>query len=475
MNESENYLDQLLNAVDGRSDLNDSDPVNPKEIESKEQMPQKSTRETIDIPDSNDLFMDQFEQELRKDNDPDEFLKQFEQELDRDESSQGVTKATQPMLDDIDQIMESVNQEAANDTAEMETSAVEKTAEQKEDTAEVKNDEDASEDGIDDLAIDDIGIDDFGLDDPETENEKAVSDEDDELMRILSGTGEDSEIPEADNAKAEVQPDDGGKEEKKPKKQGFLAKLSKLLFGDDEPDEEEISGMQAEPAVTEMSMDDMDILKELEGSSDDDKKGKKEKKKKEKKVKPKKEKKPKPPAEPDNTPPLPKVPVILVFVMAASILVLVLAGTHLLGYSNSFADADQAFAEGRYSDAFQAVAGEKVKEKDTDTYEKYRITAMVSAEYEAYESMMDAEVYDMALDSLIRTVQRYDKYLQDAETYGCRGEFDKIESAAETALQQDFGLTAEDARTMYALSNKETYSREIYKVLEKAGLSEVTE
>lgn len=484
MNESENYLDQLLNAVDGRSDLNDSDPVNPEEIESKEQMPQKSTRETIDIPDSNDLFMDQFEQELRKDNDPDEFLKQFEQELDRDESSQGVTKATQPMLDDIDQIMESVNQEAANDTAEMAASAVEKTAEQKEDTAEVKNDED----GIDDLAIDDIGIDDFGLDNSETENEKAVSDEDDELMRILSGTGEDSEIPEADNAKAEVQPDDEVKEEKKPKKQGFLAKLSKLLFGDDEPDEEEISGMQAEPAVTEMSMDDMDILKELEGSSDGDKKGGKEKKKKEKKkkekapkqpkekkVKPKKEKKPKPPAEPDNTPPLPKVPVILVFVMAASILVLVLAGTHLLGYSNSFADADQAFAEGRYSDAFQAVAGEKVKEKDTDTYEKYRITAMVSAEYEAYESMMDAEVYDMALDSLIRTVQRYDKYLQDAETYGCRGEFDKIESAAETALQQDFGLTAEDARTMYALSNKETYSREIYKVLEKAGLSEVTE
>ena len=41
MNESENYLDQLLNAVDGRSDLNDSDPVNPEEIESKEQMPQE--------------------------------------------------------------------------------------------------------------------------------------------------------------------------------------------------------------------------------------------------------------------------------------------------------------------------------------------------------------------------------------------------------------------------------------------------
>ena len=465
MNESENYLDQLLNAVDGRSDLNDSDPVNTEEIESREDMPQKSTTEKIDIPVDDDLFMDQFEQELRSDNDSDEFLKQFEQELNKEETSQGVTKAAQPMLDDIDQIMDSVNSNAEAD----------------------------GENEADDLSIDDFGFGDFGLDDAETDSEaektETLPDEDDELMKILSGTGEETESSE-ETAAASVEPqtsEETKEEEEKPKKKGFFAKLAKLLFGDDELEDEEASAAQAEPVITEMSMEDMDILKELEGSSDG-KKEKKEKKKKEKKkkekapkqpkekkVKPKKEKKPKPPAEPDNTPPLPKVPVILVFVMAASILVLVLAGTHLVGYSNSFSDADQAFAEGRYSDAFQAVAGEKVKEKDTDTYEKYRITAMVYAEYEAYESMMDAKVYDMALDSLIRTVQRYDRYLQDAETYGCRGEFDKIASAAETALQQDFGLTAEDARAMYAMSDKETYSREIYKVLEKAGLSEVTE
>lgn len=465
MNESENYLDQLLNAVDGRSDLNDSDPVNTEEIESREDMPQKSTTEKIDIPVDDDLFMDQFEQELRSDNDSDEFLKQFEQELNKEETTQGVTKAAQPMLDDIDQIMDSVNSNAEAD----------------------------GENEADDLSIDDFGFSDFGLDDAETDSEaektETLPDEDDELMKILSGTGEETESSE-ETAAASAEPqtsEETKEEEEKPKKKGFFAKLAKLLFGDDELEDEEASAAQAEPVITEMSMEDMDILKELEGSSDG-KKEKKEKKKKEKKkkekapkqpkekkVKPKKEKKPKPPAEPDNTPPLPKVPVILVFVMAASILVLVLAGTHLVGYSNSFSDADQAFAEGRYSDAFQAVAGEKVKEKDTDTYEKYRITAMVYAEYEAYESMMDAKVYDMALDSLIRTVQRYDRYLQDAETYGCRGEFDKIASAAETALQQDFGLTAEDARTMYAMSDKETYSREIYKALEKAGLSEVTE
>ena len=493
MNESENYLDQLLNAVDGRSDLNDSDPVNTEKIESREDMPQKSTTEKIDIPVDADLFMDQFEQELRSDNDSDEFLKQFEQELNKEETSQGVTKAAQPMLDDIDQIMDNVNLDADDSSQgqEKDTSEMTSSATGQEDM--MSNAEADGENEADDLSIDDFGFGDFGLDDAETDNEagktEALPDEDDELMKILSGTEEETESSE-ETAAASAEPQTSEKtkeEEEKPKKKGFFAKLAKLLFGDDELEDEEASAAQAEPVITEMSMEDMDILKELEGSSDG-KKEKKEKKKKEKKkkekapkqpkekkVKPKKEKKPKPPAEPDNTPPLPKVPVILVFVMAASILVLVLAGTHLVGYSNSFADASQAFAEGRYSEAFQAVAGEKVKEKDTDTYEKYRITAMVYAEYEAYESMMDAKVYDMALDSLIRTVQRYDKYQQDAETYGCRGEFDKIASAAETALQQDFGLTAEDARTMYAMYDKETYSREIYKVLEKAGLSEVTE
>ncbi len=141
-------------------------------------------------------------------------------------------------------------------------------------------------------------------------------------------------------------------------------------------------------------------------------KKKKEKKKKEKapkqpkekKVKPKKEKKPKPPAEPDNTAAAksagdPRF-------CDGSIHSGTCSGRHTFTWIfKQFCRCRPAFAEGRYSDAFQAVAGEKVKEKkDTDTYEKYRITAMVSAEYEAYESMMDAEVYDMALDSLIRTV-----------------------------------------------------------------------
>ena len=70
-----------------------------------------------------------------------------------------------------------------------------------------------------------------------------------------------------------------------------------------------------------------------------------------------KAKKPKKPKEPDNTPPLPKKPVALIMVMAASFLALVLVGTNLFGYTLSFNNAKQAYELGDYQAAFADVSG----------------------------------------------------------------------------------------------------------------------
>lgn len=478
MNKSENYLDQLLNAVDDSTISHDSSTATSGEEEKKEHKEQKSAIQKVNIPDSEDVFLDQFEQELRREDDSDEFLRRFEEELNQENQEQGVTKATQPMLDNIDQIMESVS------------------GKMEEGPSSDYHDESLKQE-IDETDIGETGINDFGMDAFGTEEADASKgseqidakpEEDDELMKMLNSSGEPEQGEDAVDTDAHPEPEADGEEGGQQKKKGFLAKLSAFLFGSEE--EEEVSGQgQAEASTAENAdiLNDMDnTSKESAAQKKKEKKEKKEQKKKEKqekkaqkektkKAKPKKEKKPKPAAEPDHTPPLPRVPVILIFVMATSILVLVLTGTHLFGYSDSFSSAKQSFAEGRYAEAFEAVAGEKVKEKDADTYEKYRITAMVAAEYDAYESMMDAEVYDMALDSLIRTIQRYDKYVEDAGIFGCRDELDRIEAQAEEALQQNFGISAEDARAMYSSEDKKAYSTEIYHVLEAMGLSEVEE
>lgn len=442
MNESEKYLDELLNAADSAGSSDDEDRL--MEVE--------------------DSFLDEFERELRTEDDSDEFLKQFEKELALENEQQSVTKAAQPMLDDIDQIMSSVGGKPEQRQSGSGTSA------QQDDYEYEKDDSFGIEEGD--------PFSDFG--------ESFLTGE--ESREQESELSEEGSLEQKKTKKKKKQ-----KEKKEKEKGGFLKKLKQVLFGDAEEDKiestDDTAGVENRPDSGNFADMSFDILNELEGVAKEpsaeeqkvtpketetkkEKKEKKKKPKKEKKPKEKKEKKPKPPAEPDNTPPLPKVPVILIFVMAASVLALIIIGTNYTGYKNSFSNAEQAYEEGDYSGAYESVAGISVKEKDRETYRKYYIVGTVAAEYEAYTGMMELEIYDMALDSLIRVVQRYDKYIEDADTYGCRRELDKLAAAAETVLAEQFGISVEKAREIYAIADKETYTREIQSVLSSAGYAE---
>ena len=78
-------------------------------------------------------------------------------------------------------------------------------------------------------------------------------------------------------------------------------------------------------------------------------------------------------------------------------------------------------------------------------------------------------IYDMALDSLIRAVGRCDKYSEEAAAYGCSTELAKIRDQAVAGLS-GFGLTQERAQELYAESERDTYSQELYSILAAAGL-----
>ena len=264
-----------------------------------------------------------------------------------------------------------------------------------------------------------------------------------------------------------------------------------ILFGEDDEEDDTAKAV----AIGEASEAD------LEGLVDVTEKAKKEQKKKEKKekreqakqarkekqekakqekekkkqAKPKKEKKPKPPKQPDNTPPLPKKPVFLIFVMVASLLALILIGADLLGYSNQMNNAKAQYAKKNYSEAFAEISGIEIKEEDMEIYNKYHVMAMVSTELEAYESLMSKGFYDMALDCLVRTIGRAEKYSVDAELYGCSNEMHELEQKAETILNETFGLSREDALEFYAYRSKKEYSIALAKVIKELDLEKVTE
>ena len=280
-------------------------------------------------------------------------------------------------------------------------------------------------------------------------------------------------------------------EKKKPKKKkGFFAKLAATLFGEEESTDVEHVEVPESQDLENISDENLQILKELEaaeqaGAAKEDKKqAKKDKKKakKEKKEKEPKEKKPRKkrekkvkepkPEEPDNTPPLPKKPVILIFLMAFSILALVLLMMKLSGKNSYIDTAKQAMDNGEYVEAYEQLSGLNLKGNDQKLYKEVSTMAAVQEQYQAYLTLMGADKYDLALDALVRGIGRYDKGLDNAKKYGREGEMNHLKDQLEEALDQQFGMSTDDARKLYKIKDREEYSKEIQKIIQKMNLGQ---
>lgn len=269
-----------------------------------------------------------------------------------------------------------------------------------------------------------------------------------------------------------------GRDGKKRKEGGFFSRLGKALFG---PEESEGVLVPEEESLGNISDENMGILKELDGSGEGrkGKKGKKDKKEKgrdpkEKKEprakKPKKPKKEKKPKEKDNTPPLPKKPVILIALMAASILALILLGSLNIPYGTDVENAKDYYAAGDYVKAYETLAGSNAKSKDEKLYRRVQMLAGVQSEYQAYESMMELEKYDYALDALVRGLDRYDNYLEEAAEYDTQEELELLKSSITQGLSDSFGVSEEQARELNRIRKRTDYTEALLQILDERGL-----
>lgn len=277
----------------------------------------------------------------------------------------------------------------------------------------------------------------------------------------------------------------GGEESEKGSGGGFFSRFSKTLFGEDTP-EGEVSIYEAPEGVdvSQLSDENLQILKELEGAQGEEgadggkkKKGKKEKKPKAAKApkapkpakppKPKKEKKPK---EKDNTPPLPKGPVRAIVLMVASLFGLILLGSNLLSYQSGIDEAKTLYANGSYADAYAALSGLKIKEKDQKLYNQLSVLAPTSAEYNSYLVFANAGSRVQALDALICAYGRYEMNRDSAKEFECLGEYEILGSKVIRSLLQDFEMTGNEALEIYGARSRKEYTLRLKEKCESLGL-----
>lgn len=418
MNKTEEYLDALLNNV------------SPERKAERE----RSRRRT-----SEDFIKD-FESELGE-GDLDDVFSDFED--DADVSLNG-NKTEDTFFNDLEGIVNTAK----------EVSTESEPAEQMEDSLEINTLEDDSW--------------------TESQEQKEISQEEQELEDILSeipseedilNLSQDSDVIQEDE---DISSEEDASKEKKgknsgQKKKGLFAKLSEALFGkDDENDSEE--GKE----------------KSKKKKSDSPKKEKKKKEKKPKKAKEKKpkqpkkpkEKKPKKPKEVDLSPPLPKIPVVLIFVMSFSVMVFVVLSSNLLGYSTSMTDAKAAYYSYDYVGAYEKLAGLTAKEKDAEFVEQVRLLALVQEKLVNGDGLYRAGQYTMALDSYICALGRYDVNYSQASEYQIAKEYEDLEKQIVIQLQETFDVTADSAREIYGLRDRTEYTCRVYELVKNAGYME---
>lgn len=533
-NASENYLDQLLNSVNGghtdASEASEQEPVSREKQWERELFGEPESDAQIAAKNEED-FLREFEEELLKD----DMMSPYT-DLDA-ENDKEVDRTINDLIDHMaDQPKEDRSEPLVDENAEFEgvlpgDGTGEDEAKEESSGALPPVEEDLSQ-SMDDAvgAFDDsltsipdelqppmdetenrteenAELDLSGLGDSDLMDMLSDSDDLSELGDLLSSAKEERPVEEGDSigdfAQAQMdaqeqeiqkleEPDEDKNSKKKKKKRnkksakdkdgtgektGFLARLLKLFFGEEEAKKDVLDEITDQTAG--MSDENKKILEELEAAGElEEKKPKKEKKKKEKKKKepkppkPKKQKAPKvkKPKEKDNTPPLPKGPVIAIVIMVASLFGLIMIGVNLLGYQANINMAKEEYGKGSFVEAFSELQGLKIREKDSEFYEQLQVLAVVSEKYQDYLVFENNGNHDIALDNLVCAYGRYSLNKQKAEEANCNVEYEQLGGKIIKSLLEDYDMTGEEALKMYGAKNRKEYTLQLHAKLKTLGL-----
>lgn len=496
---------------------------------SEDEFLKKFEEELDEDIDESDSFIREFEDEIAQDelsyeqdeqpasfmNNIENIVNQAKEQLEHEEQAEDTDEI--PILhidEDTAEDDESVNEEA-------EQIRLDEEAEPEEDSLDVDDDLPALDgygaDEMDEQFAKDQGEASIGeagedllakyleMNGTEQDEESSLIDEDDDnidLMGLLSGDddlndigsllqadGEDAPLEEAqetfdemaektdtssEEALQHVKNQAAGKEADKAGEKGLKALLAKIkaIFQKKEPDAEVLDLSQT--PQEDLGQENLEILKELSAAEAKSKKEKKEKKpKKEKKQKAPKVKKERPqrmPKEPDNSPKIPTKLIVVFLILAMSIVVFVTITQHMTGYKLSMTEARTAYNAGDYFAAYEDLMGMDLKESDEDLFKKSRLLGDLQKKNKEYQVFVKRKMYDLALDSLVSGVARYQDNLDEAKTLGIEEEYTKEGDALVQLLQDQYGVSVDDAVSMYRL-NREQYSIKIDEIVETLNLN----
>lgn len=325
----------------------------------------------------------------------------------------------------------------------------------------------------------------------EIDVEKVLDDENNDIGEIINSmysdvedsmpdngdihSGTESNLTDIDNL---INHDISSNGKNKGKKDSFFKKLfsekEKTNGKEEELNEEKIlseTGSTAED-MSKLGLkndknlfDELDKLDDLEEAEKKEKKEKKkEKRKKEKKSKKKAKttrekelkirKKKEKPLVREEIIRFSPVSVVFMITIIAVVVLGVYFGADVFNYNSKINKASSYYVDKEYDKAYDVLAGMDLKESDEGFYNQVLNIMKVEKHMNDFHTYIEIELYANALESLIKGVENYDANIGESNALGTTEILNAILNNIDAALQNYYGMTVEDARTIIQIGNK---------------------
>ena len=153
--------------------------------------------------------------------------------------------------------------------------------------------------------------------------------------------------------------------------------------------------------------------------------------------------------------PLNKPAVVFIFTLFLGGTFLFYLGMNNFNYTLAIQKATDYFDNQKYHKAYDEIKGVEVKEKDQDLKDRIYTVMYVERLYEAYQNNIELDRQKKALDSLLRGVDKYYEYYDEAQKLGIVDDLNYSFAQVQTALQDHYGITVEQAAAINQLDSYE--------------------
>lgn len=461
-------LDALLKEFDGNFEIEDhfeQDSTDSTEKEDKQEEiaevskePDSDRKDEVEKPDQQTFDADQFldgllldeEQEAAQKN-PLEEVNMEQEDVSQMEETKEESASSNDEAYDLDDLLEDMGEEIRS--SEEEIADISEGDKQPENIEGQPAEEEVKTSDGDDL--EDL----FSLLDLD-ENESQEHNEDE---------SSENEIPLPDNPLDDLdvvglqEPDDEVSKKEKPVKK---KSLMTILFGepdeDDELSPEELEAIEQKKAEKKAKKEAAKLAKEEKKAAAKEEKAakagdKKKAQEEKKKVRAVKKAKQKEEEEKNAEPvkPLNKPAVVFIFTLFLGGTFLFYLGMNNFNYTQAIQKATDYFDNQKYHKAYDEIKGVEVKEKDQDLKDRIYTVMYVERLYESYQNNIKLDCQKKALDSLLRGVDKYYEYYDEAQKLGIVDDLNYSFAQIQTALQDHYGITVEQAAAINQLDSYE--------------------